>query len=141
MKLKRILLIILANAGIVASAFLIFLFFADEIEPTKLYINATDTENVILPTCVLSFIASGVYLSYRRRGDSDAARGGIVLAALPHAVIITALLFLVLGVTNHFNHAMDFLTSELSKDMMLIYAILYLSLSLCLLDCISERRK
>lgn len=141
MKIKRMIFTILADAGIILSAFLIFLVFADAVEPTKLYINASETGNYIFPLCIVSFASAVVYINIRWKGETERARSGIVFAALPHAVMILALLFLVLTVTNAFNHAMDFLTSDITKDVMTVYAVLSLLLSLELLDCASEMKK
>lgn len=140
-KTKRIVSSILANAVIIISAFIVFLIFADICEPEKLYINASETGNIVFPATVLTIAAAGVYISYRAEGRSDAARGGIALAILPHAVIILSALFVVLAVTNHFNHAMDFLTSDISKAVLLVYATLSILMAFALLDCASDGRR
>ena len=140
--LKRTLTLILAGAVIIISCFLIILYFADVCVPEKMYINAAGTGRYLCPACVLSFAAAVVYLSYRLGGsESDAARGGLVLAVLPHAVIILSLLLEVLTVTNFFNHAMELLTSDISKSVMLVYATISLLMSAALCECAIWKRK
>lgn len=135
-KIKRVLTAVLADLALIISAIIIFLCFIDICEPTQLYINATDTGNLLCPSCVVIFAGAVVYISYRL-GDRRcaAARGGIVLGVLPHAVMVLSLLFEVLTVTNFFNHSMEFLTSDISKAVLLVYATLSLLMSLALIDC------
>ena len=134
--MRRALAAVLGAVIFIGSAVLVFLCLADACEPEEMYINATWTGNLLCPFCVLTFAGAVLYIGYRLGADPcDAAQGGIATAILPHAVIILSLLFEVLTVTNFFNHAMDLLTSDLSKSMLIIYAVLSLSLSALLSEC------
>ena len=124
---------VLAAAVAAASVYLLFLCFADACEPEKPFITATGTGIFLCPVCVLTFAAGVVYTIYRFRGDRvPSALGGISLGALPHAVMVLSLVTEVLTVTNFFNHAMEFLTSGISKLLFTVYAVLSLMLAAAL---------
>ena len=134
--MRRVFAAILGAVIFFGSAALIFFCFADACEPEAMYINATRTGDLLCPFCVLTFAGAVMYIGYRLGAEPcDAAKGGVVLAALPHAVLILSLLIETLTVTNYFNHAMDLLTSELSKSVLMVYAVLSLALSVPLSEC------
>ena len=133
---------VLAAAVAAASLYLLFLCFADACEPEKPFITATGTGIFLCPVCVLTFAAGVVYTVYRFRGDRvPSALGGISLGALPHAVMVLSLVTEVLTVTNFFNHAMEFLTSGISKSLFTVYAVLSLMLAAALFGSALETRK
>ncbi len=120
----------LAALSAIFSAYLLFLCFANAYDPTAMFINATDTGNLLCPMCALTFLCGVIYLVKRYRGPvpRGAARSA-ALMIIPHAVIVLSLTVEVLTVTNFYNHAMEFLTSGLSCVLLTVYAVLSLLLS------------
>lgn len=125
-----------AAVSLAASLTAVALYFADVCEPTKFYINSSATGYFLCPACVSIFVSAVLSLTYEPRGVLD--------IVLPHAAIVLSLTVETLTVTNFFNHAMELLTSSISKSLIVVYATLSLLMSLSLLcRAISEimRRK
>ena len=135
MRIKNIFASVLAAVVLVIAGYVTVLCLSDASGDVGFRITS-ETGDILCPFAVMTFALSVVYICYRY-GDTpcDAARGGILLAALPHAVLILSLLILTLAVTNFFNHSMEFLTSGLSKSVIIVYAVLSLGEAVCVLEC------
>lgn len=132
LKVKSRAISALSHVVGIASFYLILLYLAD-LEYPKLLLISASTGKILFPFCILSFTAGIVYLLIRVDGNGgEAGKGGLLLAALPHLSMIFSFLEITLVITNHFNHAMNFLTDDLSGVVMLFLAIISLMTSVCL---------
>ena len=106
-----------------AGAFYLLLLCLSDLSGAKTFrITSAYTGSFLCPYSVLTF-ASALWTSVRiKNGDA-------LSAVLPHAVMVLSLLTETLTVTNFFNHAMEFLTSPLSKGVFIIYAVLSFELA------------
>ena len=140
MNIKKILAAMLAAVVFVVAGYVTVMCLSDASGSQNFRVTS-DTGTLLCVFAVLTFSLSVVYICYRY-GDrpDDAARGGILLAVLPHGVMILSLLIETLSVTNFFNHSMELLTSDLSVAVIIIYAVLSLCESVCVLECSLTRR-
>lgn len=135
LKVKSWAISALAHIVGISSFYIILLYLAD-LEYPKLLLISAKTGEILFPFCILSFTAGIVYLLIRIDGNGgEAAKGGLLLASLPHLSMIFSFLELTLVITNHYNHAMNFLTDDLSKVVMLFLAISTLMNAVCLHEC------
>ncbi|MGB4464785.1 MAG: hypothetical protein WBI55_01510 [Eubacteriales bacterium] len=135
LKIKSLAISALAHIVGIASFYLIFLYLTD-LEYPKLLLISAKTGKILFPFCILSFTAGIVYLLIRIDGNGgEASKGGLLLASLPHLSMIFSFLEITLVITNHHNHAMNFLTDDLSKVVMLFLVIISLMTAVCLHEC------
>ena len=135
--LKKLLYNMLAHGTLIYSAFILFLYTADLLEPAKMYINAADTGKYLFIYCILAFTAAVFYVRFRINCiDCSAVSGGIVTALLPHTVIVLSLLTETLTITNRYNHSMSFITSDISKFVILLLSLSGAACALCLIQCV-----
>lgn len=129
---RRILKNIVAHASLVASLFILVLAISDAAQPEMLIINSIDTGIILIAYCVVAISASVLHIGCSLRE----ACGGLIRTLLPNATIVLSLLTLTLSITNIFNRSMEFVTSDLSKLVILILSVTGVFTSLSLVECI-----
>lgn len=135
--IRRIFKNVLAHASLIASLFIFVITLADAAQPEKLLINSSNTGTLLIVYCVIEISASVLHIGYSFRESS----GGLLQTVLPNAVIIMSLLMLTLSITNIFNRSMGFVTSDLSKLLILILSVTGIFMSLGLVDCVYRGEK
>ena len=114
---KRILLELYSHVSLVFSVFMVLLLFLDASDSSQQYINSYDTGGIITAYCVLIFAAS-VVCAAKNYGKAHG-----VSFILPHITIVLSLTMLTLAVTNFFNRSMGFITSDMSKMLLMAVSV------------------
>lgn len=125
MKRRHLKIALRTAAGVLLGAgacYFLLLCLADMSGERTFRVTSEYTGYFLCPYSALTFAAAFVAAIEKKAG-------GALLAVLPHAVLIMSLLVETMTVTNFFNHAMELLTSPLSKCVIIIYAVLSLELA------------
>lgn len=129
---------LMAAIAFLYSFFVIVMLLADAAEPQKLIINSYRTGTVYIVYCIVMFSASVLHIVESVRSGEN----GLLSIVLPNGVIVLSLLVTTISVTNLFNRSMHFVTSELSKSVVLILAVFGLFVAVDLIGriCVKCRR-
>ena len=126
---NQVLMHLLAHITLVFSVFMILILFLDASDSSQQYINSYETGSLVTAYCVLLFFVS-VLAAAKNYGHNV---GGTAFA-LPHIAIVLSLTMLTLSITNYFNRSMGFITSDMSKMLLMALCVVGALTSLSLIS-------
>ena len=132
---KQVLTHLLAHITLVFSVFMILILFLDASDGSQQYINSYETGSLVTAYCVLLFFVS-ILTAAKNYGQTV---GGAAFA-LPHIAIVLSLTMLTLSITNFFNRSMGFITSDMSKMLLMALCVVGALTSLSLISASLKER-
>lgn len=116
---KQVLTHLPAHITLVFSVFMILILFLDASDRSQQYINSNETGSIVTAYCTLLFFVS-VLTAAKNYGQKV---GGVAFA-LPHIAIVLSLTMLTLSITNFFNKSMGFITSDMSRMLLMALCVI-----------------